>query len=153
MSTTPVDLPSLEALENVVDRFERLGLDDCLHPAFSCKAQSLFQIEPRAHNRARLASARGTDLGAPAGVKPLTATIAPLGISAAASSALRHGYVLFVAIVSTSFELRRTPLKKSPDTLLIIGTVVNPAPYCLNPLEPFRVKRVRFAEDTQLLFQ
>ena len=82
-----------------------------------------------------------------------TATIAPLGISTAASSAVRHGYVLFVAIVSTSFELRRTPLKKRPDTLLIIGAVINPAPYCLNPLEPFRVKRVRFAEDTQLLFQ
>lgn len=105
------------------------------------------------NSRARLASARGTALEAPARVKPLTATIAPFGISVAAPSAVRHGYVLFVAIVSTSFELRRTPLKKSPDTLLIIGAVINPAPYCLNPLEPFRVKWVRFAEDTQLLFQ
>src|SRR5208283_2572133 len=49
---SPVDLPSLEALENVVDRFQRLRLDDCLHLAVSGKAQSLFQIEPRAHNRA-----------------------------------------------------------------------------------------------------
>ena len=39
---SPVDLPSLEALENVVDGFERLRLDDCLHFAFSGKAQSLF---------------------------------------------------------------------------------------------------------------
>ena len=86
-------------------------------------------------------------------VKPLTATIAPFGINAAASSAVRIGYVLFLAIVSTSLELRRTPLKKGPDTLLIIGAVINPAPYCLNPLESFRGNRMRFAEDTQLLFQ
>jgi hypothetical protein len=65
----------------------------------------------------------------PAGVKPLTATIAPFGMSDAASSAVRLGYVLFVAIVSTSFELRRTPLKKTLDTFPIIGDVINPAPY------------------------
>src|SRR5215471_14162168 len=45
---SPVDLPSLEALENVIDRFERLRFDDCLHLAFRSKAQSLFQIEPSA---------------------------------------------------------------------------------------------------------
>ena len=49
---SPVDLPTLEALENIVDRFERLRLDDCHHLAFSSKTQSLFQIDPRAHNRA-----------------------------------------------------------------------------------------------------
>ena len=62
-----------------------------------------------------------------------------LGISAAASSAVKLGYVLLVAMASTSLELRRTPLEKRPDTLLIVGAVINPAPYRLNPLEPFRV--------------
>jgi len=135
------------------------GNVSCGFPEFLLSRERIVledrQIQLRQHHsmlRARLASARGTDLGAPAGVKPLTATIAPLGISTAASSAVR-GYVLLVAIVSTSFEFRRTPLKKSSDTLLIIGAVINPAPYSLNPLEPFRVKRVRLAEDSQLLLQ
>ena len=49
---SPVDISSLETLENLVDRFERLRLDDRLYLAFSGKAQSLFLIEPRAYNRA-----------------------------------------------------------------------------------------------------
>ncbi len=39
-----VDLSSLEPLENIVNRFERLRLDDRLHLAFGGKAQRLFQI-------------------------------------------------------------------------------------------------------------
>ena len=45
----------------------------------------------------------------------------------------------------SNFGERRS--KKSPDAFLIVGAVVNSAPYCLNPLEPFRVKRVRFADQ------
>jgi hypothetical protein len=39
-----VDLSSLEPLENIVNRFERLRLDDRLHLAFGGKAQRFFQI-------------------------------------------------------------------------------------------------------------
>lgn len=39
--------------------------------------------------------------------------------------------------VSTSLELRRAPLKERPNTLLVVPAVLDPAPYCLNPLEPF----------------
>ena len=65
---------------------------------------------------ARLASARGTALGVPAGVNPPTATIAPLGISDAASSAVSVVKVFPIGMVSTSLEVggRRSKNERMP---------------------------------------
>ena len=54
---------------------------------------------------------------------------------------------------STSLELGRAPLKERPDALPIVGAIVNATPYSLNPLESFRVERIRFGEYSQLLLQ
>ena len=45
---------------------------------------------------------------------------------------------------STSLELRCAPLKERAEAFLVVGTVVDSAPYGLNPLESLRIEEVRF---------
>ena len=91
---------------------------------------------------------RGTALGVPAGVNPPTATIAPLGISDAASSAVSVVKVFPIGMVSTSLEVGWAPLEERADALLVVRAVIDTPPQRLDPLERLRVQRGRVIVPT-----
>jgi len=100
----PVDLPS-ESRAALIrcppgDGFRSARASSMLSPHEAPVKTRILKDSPfLCRPSARLAKARGTAFAAPAGVKPLKATVAPWGIWATASSALNFGNPLFLVII------------------------------------------------------